>query len=206
MDTKTHWEGIYTTRSPTQLSWYQAHAEISLAIIARTGVGKDAHIIDVGGGDSLLVDELFGQGFSNLTVLDISSIALRKARERLKERPSLVTWMEADITEVNLVPHSYDLWHDRAVFHFLTRHEHRQRYISRVKQVLKPGGHLVIATFAPDGPAKCSSLEIVRYSPEELSAEFGNGFQLIEDCSETHFTPSGAQQKFIYCWFRRRLP
>ncbi|HEY7534447.1 MAG TPA: class I SAM-dependent methyltransferase [Thermodesulfobacteriota bacterium] len=201
VDSKSHWENIYTTKTPTQLSWYQDHLQISLKLIEQTDIDKTAYIIDVGGGASTLIDDLLDRGFVHVTVLDISSIALKAAQTRLGSQANLVTWMEADITQVILPHHSYDLWHDRAIFHFLTRTEDRQRYIETVKRSLKPHGHVIIGTFAPDGSPKCSGLDIVRYSPQSLHDEFGNEFDLIESASVVHVTPSGTKQKFIYCNF-----
>jgi 2-polyprenyl-3-methyl-5-hydroxy-6-metoxy-1,4-benzoquinol methylase len=203
LDSKSHWENIYKTRTPTHVSWYQEHLKISLQLIERTGVEKTANIIDVGGGASTLVDDLLERGFKHITVLDISSIALNAARARLGSRAGKVKWIEDDVTQVTLPHHHYDLWHDRAVFHFLTGTEDRQRYTEAVSHSLKPGGHIIISTFAPDGPPKCSGLDVVRYSPKSLHDEFANEFELIESASEVHSTPSGAKQKFLYCYLRK---
>jgi len=202
-DSKSHWENIYKTKASTQVSWYQEHLQTPLRLIERTGVEKTAQIIDVGGGASTLVDDLLESGFKHITVLDISTAAINAARKRLGSRAEEVTWIEADITKVALPHHYYDLWHDRAVFHFLTSAEERQRYVETVKQSLKPRGHVIISTFAPDGPPKCSGLDVVRYSPKSLHDEFGNEFELIESASEAHLTPSGTKQKFIYCYLRK---
>lgn len=177
---------------------------MSLELIKRTGSITSARIIDVGGGASTLVDDLFAEGFDQLTVLDISSAALKAAMDRLGRRSSTkVTWVEADITQAVLPHHFYDVWHDRAVFHFLTDEEDRHCYISAARQALKPGGYIIIATFAADGPLKCSGLEIVRYSPEKLQAEFGESFELLESFEEKHQTPFDTTQNFIYCTFRK---
>jgi ubiquinone/menaquinone biosynthesis C-methylase UbiE len=204
MERKPHWENIYATKVSTQVSWYKEHLEISLQLIEWTGIEKTAHIIDVGGGASTLVDDLLEMGFKHITVLDISSAAIDAARARLGSRAEDVTWIEADITQVTLPHHYYDLWHDRAVFHFLTSAKDRQRYIEAVKHSLKPRGHVIVATFVPDGPPRCSGLDVVRYSPQSLHDEFGNDFELIESTSEAHITPSGTQQKFVYCYLRKR--
>ena len=205
MDSKSHWENIYKTKASTQVSWYKEHLQISLQFIERAGVEKTAQIIDVGGGASTLVDDLLERGFRHITVLDISSAAVNTARARLGSRAGEVTWIEADITRVTLPRHHYDLWHDRAVFHFLTSAEDRQRYVDVVKHSLKPRGHVIIFTFALEGPPKCSGLDVVRYSPQGLHDELGNEFELIESASEVHLTPSGTNQKFIYCHFKKAL-
>ena len=203
LDSKSHWENIYKTKASTQVSWYKEHLQISLQLIERTGIEKTAQIIDIGGGVSTLVDDLLERGFKHITVLDISSSAIDAARKRLGSRADEVTWIEADITKVALPHHYYDLWHDRAVFHFLTSAQERQKYLEAVKQSLKPRGHVIISTFALEGPPKCSGLDVVRYSPQNLHEEFGNEFELIESASEVHQTPSGTKQKFIYCYFTK---
>ena len=203
MDTKNHWEHIYETKAPTQVSWYQEHAKNSLQYIQNTGVQTTGHIIDVGGGTSTLVDDLIEEGFQNITVLDVSGTALQLARQRLGTRAAIVSWIEADITQAELPQDIYDVWHDRAVFHFLTKAEDRQRYINTVRHSLRKGGHVIIATFALDGPEHCSGLEVVRYSPESLHSEFGEDFEVVNSARETHRTPFGTEQKFIYCYCRR---
>lgn len=203
MENKTHWEHIYQTKSTTQVSWYQEHAQYSVQFIQKTGIQKSAAIIDIGGGASTLVDDLLVAGFQNVSVLDISETALQVARQRLGTRAVDVNWIEADITQANLPRHAYDVWHDRAVFHFLTQAADRQRYIETVRQSVRPGGHVIVATFAPDGPDRCSGLEVVRYSPERLHHEFGEGFRMVDNTRETHHTPFGTEQKFIYCYCRK---
>lgn len=200
---KSHWENIYSVKAPTEVSWYQPHPATSLELINRTGIAKAAQIIDVGGGASTLVDDLLSQGFGHITVLDIASAALEKSQARLGTRATSVTWVEADITQASLPPSHYDLWHDRAVFHFLTDAKDRRSYIKALERSLKPSGHLIVATFAPDGPKKCSRLDIVRYSPDELRGEFGDDFRLIESTDEAHQTPFGTEQRFIYCHFQK---
>ncbi len=163
MERKAHWEGIYTTKTPTGVSWYQPYASKSLELIKHTGVGTSAHIIDVGGGASTLVDDLLAEGFRHLTVLDVSSAALDAARQRIGARAAQeVAWIEADITQAVLPRLHFDVWHDRAVFHFLTDADERRRYVSAASLALKPGGHLIVATFAADGPVRCSGLNVVR--------------------------------------------
>lgn len=203
MNQKTHWEHIYETKAPTQVSWYQEHSQYSLRFIQNTGIPKAGHILDVGGGASSLVDDLLAAGFQQISVLDVSAAALQLARQRLGTHAANVHWIEADITQVNLPEQSYDVWHDRAVFHFLTRAADRQRYIETVQRSVRKGGHVIVATFAPDGPKRCSGLEVMRYSPESLHGEFGNRFELVDSTYEAHQTPFGTEQKFIYCYCRK---
>jgi 2-polyprenyl-3-methyl-5-hydroxy-6-metoxy-1,4-benzoquinol methylase len=203
MSLKTHWEHIYQTKAPTQVSWYQEHSLQSLQLIAHTGIPKAGYIIDVGGGSSILVEDLLSSGYQNITVLDISAAALETVQRRLGARANEVTWLEADILQTSLSPHKYDLWHDRAVFHFLTHSEDRKRYVENVKESVKPGGHVIVATFASDGPERCSGLPVVRYEPEILHHEFGDAFTLLESTKEVHQTPFGTEQKFIYCYCRK---
>ncbi len=204
MTTKDHWDNIYTAKPPTQVSWYQAHARLSLEFIQRAGLAPGDPIIDVGGGASTLVDDLLAAGFQAVTVLDLSAAALAAARQRLGEAGAPVTWLAADVTDADLPAHTYALWHDRSVFHFLTQPADRQRYEAQVRRAVRPGGHVIVATFAPDGPERCSGLAVARYSPESLHGEFGAEFQLVESAREAHLTPLGGEQKFIYCYCRRR--
>ncbi len=204
MQRKNHWEHVYETKAVDAVSWFQPHAEQSLRLIHQTGLPRTASIIDVGGGASTLVDDLLHEGFRALTVLDLSGAALAAARARLGARADSVTWLEADITQVALPYHAYDLWHDRAVFHFLTSENERRAYVSAVLRSVKPGGYVIVATFAEDGPLQCSGLPVVRYSPDALHAEFGAPFQLIEHECEEHHTPAGKIQKFIYCYCRKQ--
>jgi 2-polyprenyl-3-methyl-5-hydroxy-6-metoxy-1,4-benzoquinol methylase len=203
MDAKAHWEHIYATKAPTQVSWYQRHPDCSLRLIQDSGIQPTDPIIDVGGGASTLVDDLLSAGFQSLTVLDISAMALQVARQRLGARADAVAWIEADITQAALPHHGYALWHDRAVFHFLTHLADRQRYIDTLHHAIRPGGHVIMATFAPDGPQQCSGLDVQRYGPESLHRQFGQGFELIDSVRETHNTPWGTEQKFLYCYCRR---
>lgn len=203
MSDKKHWETIYETKQARQVSWFQEHAELSLQFIRATGVASDAHILDVGAGASVLVDDLLNAGYRNLSVLDISASALHAAQARLGAAASRVKWIEADIIKLELPEASVDVWHDRAVFHFLTDPEDRQRYVDTVLRAVKPGGHVIIATFAEDGPLKCSGLDIVRYRPDTLHQVFGSGFDLVKSEKEVHHTPGGADQNFVYCYCRR---
>lgn len=202
MQSKQHWEQVYSTKPAESVSWYQPHATQSLALIRGTGVPPTGSIIDVGGGASTLVDDLLDTGYSAVTVLDLSSAALKAAKRRLGQRAQAVTWLEADVTGVSLPSHAYDIWHDRAVFHFLTGERERQAYVQVVLRSVKPLGHVIVATFAEDGPTQCSGLPVMRYSPEQLHAQFGKSFSLLRQERVSHHTPLGGVQKFIYCYCR----
>ncbi len=203
MNKKEHWENVYTAKAPDEVSWYREHLENSLRMILRTGVGKDAAIIDVGGGSSTLVDDLFDAGFKNISVLDISRGAIENSQKRLGERAADVNWIEADITEAALPENTFDVWHDRAVFHFLTEPADRQKYVEQVLRSLKLGGHIIVASFGLDGPAKCSGLDVVRYDHGSMHDEFGDSFRFIDSLDELHHTPFGTTQNFIYCYCRK---
>ncbi len=203
MRSQSHWENVYKTKDATQVSWFQQHPELSLQLIEHTGVDKAGQIIDVGGGASTLVDDLLANEYENITVLDISAAALQVAQQRLGRLASRVTWLEANITQVKLPYNFYDVWHDRAVFHFLTLAEDRARYLKAVQHSVKTGGHVIVATFALDGPPRCSGLEVVRYCPDSLHEQFGDDFELVETTNELHQTPFGTEQKFIYCYCRK---
>jgi 2-polyprenyl-3-methyl-5-hydroxy-6-metoxy-1,4-benzoquinol methylase len=196
---KEHWEKVYLTKQAHAVSWFQEHATRSMEIIRSVGATSEARIIDVGGGASKLVDDLLTNGFENLTVLDLSASALEVARNRLGTLGKSVTWVAGDIREVTLLEQSYDIWHDRAVFHFLTEPADRAAYVQQVMKSVKPGGHVIVATFAPDGPEQCSGLPVARYAPDQLHGEFGPAFELLEHASEEHKTPWGSVQHFVYC-------
>ena len=200
---KDQWEQIYTNKSPSDVSWYQGEPVVSLGLIDDCRLQKDAPIIDVGGGASVLVDKLSEQSYERLAVLDISSKSLAMAKNRLGGKARNIEWFEADITEFE-PPHPFSLWHDRAVFHFLTESLDRQKYIEVLNKSLRPGGHLILAAFAIGGPAKCSGLDVVQYDTEKLLAELGDGFALVEQVEEIHKTPAGNQQQFTYFRFLRR--
>jgi 2-polyprenyl-3-methyl-5-hydroxy-6-metoxy-1,4-benzoquinol methylase len=200
LEAKTHWEKVYTDKSPEAVSWYCPHLETSLALIERVADERQTSIIDVGGGESTLVDDLLVRGYNNITVLDVSQIAIDLAKKRLGSAAEQVRWVVADITEIELQPRAYDLWHDRAVFHFLTAHERRIAYVRQVAHSVKPGGHVIVSTFGPEGPTKCSGLEVMRYEGESLHREFGARFRLIESSTELHHTPFGTTQQFLYCY------
>lgn len=203
MDRKDHWESVYETKAADAVSWYAPHLKESLRYIAATSVERNAAIIDVGGGESTLVDDLLADGYQDITVLDISSKALDDTRMRVGAAGAAVKWIAADILEVDLPAAAYDVWHDRAVFHFLTTDEQRRRYVAKVLKALKPGGYAVVGTFGPEGPEKCSGLTVSRYSPEELHGAFGQAFELLNSSTELHTTPWGATQQFVYCYCRR---
>lgn len=203
MQNKDHWETVYSTKASDKVSWFQPHAEMSVRLIKQTGLGRDAAIIDVGGGASTLIDDLLGEGYSDLTVLDLSGAALAEARKRVGQRGVAVHWIEADITKAELKSGSFDIWHDRAVFHFLTTEADRSAYVAQVTRALKPGGYVIMATFGVNGPTQCSGLPVVRYAPEALHAEFGDAFTLLSHEEQTHHTPFGTDQEFVYCMCRR---
>lgn len=200
---KAHWDEIYKTKTPSGVSWYKPHLDPSLNLILKAGVGKEGRMIDIGGGASTLADDLLAKGFKNVMVLDLSSGAIAIAKARLAALANQVVWIEADITQVSLPEKCYDLWHDRALFHFLTLPQDRRRYAEQVRRSLKSGGHLIIAAFNLHGPTRCSGLDIVQYSPEKLLAELGSDFKLIESFTEEHHTPAGGSQEFVYCYFRK---
>jgi SAM-dependent methyltransferase len=199
MQRKDHWEKVYESKATQSVSWYQPHASMSLSLIAKAELSAAQSIIDVGGGASTLIDDLISLGYKHVTILDISRAALDATRHRLGSAAETVHWIEGDITQVTLGENAYDLWHDRAVFHFLTAAEERTAYVAQVTRSLRPGGHLVIATFGPQGPTQCSGLPVIRYAPQELYAQFGDGFRLLEHADEVHVTPGGATQQFVYC-------
>jgi ubiquinone/menaquinone biosynthesis C-methylase UbiE len=177
----------------------------SVRLIRDTGLGRDAVIIDVGGGASTLADDLLEEGYQKLSVLDLSGAALAESRRRLGAASESVRWMEADITQAVFEPHSFDIWHDRAVFHFLTTDHDRRAYVNQVLRALKPGGHVIMATFGTNGPTQCSGLPVVRYAPDGLHAEFGEAFTLLSHEEQMHHTPFGTNQQFIYCMCRKMV-
>jgi SAM-dependent methyltransferase len=204
MNRQGHWDAVYRSKSESEVSWYQPHLERSLRLIQNCGVGTGGRLIDVGGGASTLVDDLLEAGFLQITVLDVSELSLDGVRSRLGSRASSVNWIIGDVLTVDLPAAHYDLWHDRAVFHFLTSEDDRASYVRRLRESLRPHGQLVIATFGPDGPKQCSGLDVLRYSAESLRSELGSQFQLVATEAELHRTPSGGKQSFIYCRFRRQ--
>jgi SAM-dependent methyltransferase len=200
---KTHWESVYETKPADAVSWYAPHLRESLRYVAQAAAGKDAAIIDVGGGESTLVDDLIDGGYTHITVLDVSATALEVTRRRLGTAAAHVVWLTADILEAELPASAYDIWHDRAVFHFLTDDAQRRRYVAQVLKALKPGGFAIVGTFGPEGPEKCSGLQVSRYAPSELHGVFGEPFELLASSVEQHTTPWGSPQQFVYCYCRR---
>ena len=203
LDMKTHWEEIYNTKPPTEVSWYQTSPSLSLKLIETTAIEKGQGIIDVGGGSSMLVDCLLDEGYEDLAVLDLSGRSLEIARERLAGRKDDVEWYESDATEFQ-PPRRFHLWHDRAVFHFLTDEQDRREYVNVLREALMPEGYLVMATFAINGPKRCSGLDTVQYDEESMSLELGDEFVLMKNVDETHVTPGDKEQKFTYFLYQRK--
>lgn len=203
MQSKEHWDNVYSSKPADGVSWYQEHAESSLRLIQQSGTASSAEIIDVGGGASTLVDDLIAHGFTHLSVLDLSAAALAATKQRLGSHAGEVKWIVGDITDVPLPPLSYDVWHDRAVFHFLTSEDERAAYVEAVLRCVKPGGFVIVATFSEDGPSHCSGLPVKRYTADELHDEFGAPFELLRHEKEEHHTPFGTTQNFVYCFCRK---
>jgi 2-polyprenyl-3-methyl-5-hydroxy-6-metoxy-1,4-benzoquinol methylase len=200
MDKQAHWEGVYHSKAAPEMSWFRRHLDTSLALIERVASDRSASIVDVGGGESTLVDDLIARRYQNVTVMDIAENAIEHSKNRLGPASDSVSWLVADITKVQFPPGSFDVWHDRAVFHFLTEPAHRRAYVQRVTSTVKPGGHVIVATFGPEGPQKCSGLEVIRYDSDSLHGEFGGRFRLIQSLKELHETPFGTMQQFLYCY------
>jgi SAM-dependent methyltransferase len=196
------WESVYSQKAPDEVSWYRSHLDESLRFLNSAQLEPSASIIDVGGGASSFVDDVLERGYSNVTVLDLSATALEAARERLGARASGIQWVCADVTLADLPENAYDFWHDRAVFHFLVDPAARTRYVDTLRKAVKSGGHVVIATFGPNGPRKCSGLDVVRYTAEALHSELGDDFEKIAESTEIHKTPWGSDQEFVYCYCR----
>lgn len=202
METKAHWEKIYQTKLPTEVSWTQQVPESSLRLLHSFKLRPDAPIIDIGGGDSKFVDYLLEENFQDVTVLDISESALSRAKKRLGEKAKRAKWIVSDITE--FVPEGkYDLWHDRATFHFLTTEEQVQRYVTTAIRAIADGGYAIISTFSKSGPDRCSGLEIRKYSEELLQEQLARGFRKLECFTEDHVTPFGTVQNFLFCGFQK---
>jgi 2-polyprenyl-3-methyl-5-hydroxy-6-metoxy-1,4-benzoquinol methylase len=199
---RAHWENVYTTKGEKEVSWFQESPAPSLELIALAGLSADASIIDIGGGASRLVDALVDQKIGQITVLDLSAAALDAAKARLGDKGAGVKWVVADVTDWE-PSQTYDLWHDRAAFHFLTDQAAQSAYVDRLKKAVRPGGHVIIGTFALDGPERCSGLPIVRYDAAALSAILGTDFNLIDARRHDHATPWGAVQRFQFSTFRR---
>lgn len=214
MGLQSHWERVYESKAPREMSWHRPHLETSIEWVVQAAPdrapgradrapGRGAAIIDVGGGDSTLVDDLLALGYRDVTVLDVAEAALDRSRERLGEPAGQVKWMAADVTQAELPERGYDVWHDRATFHFLTDTAQRRAYVRRMARALRPGGHAVIATFGPEGPQKCSGLPTMRYDAAGLGHELGPEFRLVRSAMVEHRTPAGARQQFVYCDFVR---
>ncbi len=203
MNTKAHWEAVYRAKAPEAVSWYRPHLERSLALIEHSG-DPFASVIDIGGGQSTLVDDLLARGFHNLTILDISEAALEVTKQRLGEKARHIRWIAGDVTQIELPAHTYDIWHDRAAFHFLTSEMQRAAYVQQAIRAIRPGGHLILGTFAVNGPSRCNGLEVIRYSAESLAQELGEHFRLVERAEEMHHTPNGVTQPFTYARFQAR--
>ena len=199
---KNHWENIYETKILKEVSWYQSKPEASLEFILKMNLPKDSAIIDIGGGDSFLVDYLLDLGFSNISVLDISKKAIERAQKRLGTKAALVKWIVSDITEFN-PKEKYDFWHDRATFHFLTNQEDVRKYVESTEKSMNQNGVLFIGTFSENGPKKCSGIEIKQYSDESLTAVFQNSFVQTENFTTDHKTPFDTIQNFVFCGFKK---
>ena len=202
MNARDHWEAVYRNAAPDAVSWYRPHLETSLDLIRRAANDPSAAILDVGGGESTLVDDLIASGYENLAVLDVSATALDVTSTRLGATAEQVRWIASDVTAVSLPQHSIDVWHDRAVFHFLTEAEDRAAYVRNLLHCMRPGGHVIVAAFGPEGPARCSGLPVVRHDCGTLQRELGPRFVAMERREELHLTPGGKTQQFIYCLFR----
>lgn len=203
MSGRAHWEAVYQKKAVEKVSWYRPHLDRSLEFIRTCGLAPASRIVDVGGGASTLVDDLLAEGYRNLAVIDLADSPLAAARERLGERASAVDWIVGDVTTELLAERSVDMWHDRAVFHFLTEEPARAAYLAQVVRCVKPGGHVLVATFALDGPETCSGLPVARYDSEGIHAVFGDVFDKVGDAAEQHVTPWGSVQSFVYCFCRR---
>ena len=206
MGRREHWEQVYASKPSERLGWYKPHLQTSLEWISAMGLDRGAPVIDVGGGASTLVDDLLELGYTSITVLELAAPALELIKARLGRRSSSVTWICGDITESDLPDNAFELWHDRAVFHFLTEVEDRERYCENLRRALRPGGHVIIGTFAPEAPPKCSGLPVQRYDLDTLRETLGSDFELQQHSKELHVTPGGVAQMYLYCEFRLASP
>ena len=202
---QAHWEKVYTSKGENEVSWFQENPAPSLDLIAKAGATTASAVIDVGGGASRLGDAVIETGFRTVTVLDLSQAALVAAKGRLGKRADQVQWIVTDVTVWEPQAAAYDVWHDRAAFHFLTQERDRSAYVVRLTKAVKPGGHAIIGTFAPDGPERCSGLPVARYDAQSLGRVLGNGFELVETLRHEHRTPSGSVQRFQFSLFWRAL-
>ena len=201
---RAHWESTYATKATDRVSWYEARPDRSLELIRATGVIHDAGILDIGGGAWSLAGQLLAMGYTDLAVADISPAALAHAKAALGSQATRIAWIEADVRSHDF-GRVYDLWHDRAVFHFMVSAADREGYLEVLRRTLRPGGHPLIATFGPQGPKQCSGLPVQRYSAQELQRVLGEDFELVSSSLATHSTPSGAPQQFLHAHFRRAL-
>lgn len=202
MDVKAHWEGVYRDHAPEQVSWYERVPVASLDLVAEAGLASDAALLDVGGGASSLAGELVDAGHTDVSVADVSAAALEAARRRLGDRADRVEWIEADVRSHEF-GRRYDLWHDRVVLHFMVERRDRDRYLDVLRRTLRPGGHLIVAAFGPDGPTRCSGLTVTRYGEDELARALGPEFEPVSARLAIHQTPSGGTQQFLYAHLRR---
>jgi SAM-dependent methyltransferase len=202
METKSHWETVYNTKAPDAVSWYAPHLHTSLSYIQRTAFPTSAAVVDIGGGEATLVDDLLNAGYQDVSVFDISAKALEVAQLRLAERAAKVKWVVGDVLTHPFAEQSVDIWHDRAVFHFLNEDAERRAYVAQVLNALRPGGFAIVGTFGPQGPLQCSGLPVSRYAPDELHGKFGDRFKLVESKFDQHITPWGSEQQFVYCFCR----
>ena len=203
MTVKEHWEQVYSTRMVDKLGWYKPRLDLSLEWISDIGLGAGEPIIDVGGGASTLIDDLVDEGFESLTVLDISESALEASKKRLGRQADLVMWLCGDITTYTMPEKRFALWHDRAMFHFLTDPAQQEAYRANLLRALRPGGHAIIACFAPEAPPKCSGLPVQRYDSASIADRFGDGIELVKEKNELHITPGGVEQMYVFSLFRR---
>ncbi len=205
MNDVAHWNQVYTSRSPKEVGWYKSHLDTTIAWVNTLDLDPSGAIIDVGGGASTLVDDLVVKGYQNLSVLDLSKVAIQLTQDRLGDAAHEITWLQEDITEAKLPAQHYCLWHDRAAFHFLIEQKSQQHYKKTLLQALKIGGYFLIGTFTPDAPPSCSGLPVQRYNLEQLTELFANEFKLMRHQNEVHITPHGTKQPYVYCLFQRAV-
>ena len=203
MNQKNHWEEVYSTKRAEQLGWYEPHLQTSVNWIDELSLSANSPIIDIGGGASTLAGDLLDAGYTSITVLDISEKALSSAKAGLGKRAERITWLNGNITSIDLPAHHYEVWHDRAVFHFRTEPDQQRSYRDKLLKALKPGGHVIIGTFAPEAPPTCSGLPVQRYSPELLENTLGSEFVLRHQQNELHITPGGVKQMYLFCHFQK---
>lgn len=201
---RQHWDKVYSEKPPTEVSWYEPMPQISLELIKSCEIDKDAAIIDIGGGDSFLAEFLVSLGYKNITVVDISSKAIERAKERMCEKAEEVKWIIADASKFE-PERKYDLWHDRAAFHFLTGEDQKKNYLERVHRAVKPGGYVIMGTFSDKGPQKCSGLEVQQYSVNDMCKLFEEEFTMLSGKNIDHQTPGGKKQNFTFCSFQKNL-